>query len=179
MSIHLYTKIWANMRTCYCNGVTSDPPGPAAVAGPWAGTGPGVQSGAGPRTELGAGAGPGMSMEPGAGPGLDGAGGEHGAGAGRKAGDEHGAEAVRPLEMQRKSRLDHQKRDFGYISSPGSTARPHLGPRRNGDGRISGPVQRRRLHLRSKRKRPRRTSRRGRTNRSVLQSAAIEDYSSL
>jgi len=77
MSIHLYTKIWANMRTCYCNGVTSDPPGPAAVAGPWAGTGPGA------------------STEPG---------------------------AVRPLEMQRKSRLDHQKRDFGYISSPGSTA---------------------------------------------------------
>ena len=91
MSIHLYTKIWANMRTCYCNGVTSDPPSPAAVAGPWAGTEPGVQSGAGPRAELGAGAGPGMSMEPGAGPGLDGAGGEHGAGAGRKAGDEHGA----------------------------------------------------------------------------------------
>lgn len=136
------------MRTCYCNGVTSDPPSPAAVAGPWAGTEPGVQSGAGPRAELGAGAGPGMSMEPGAGPGLDGAGGEHGAEAGRKAGDEHGAEDVRPLEMQRKSRLAHQKRDFGYISGPSPTAaaasrapvqrrRPHLGPRRNGDGCIS------------------------------------------
>ena len=56
MSIHLYTKIWANMRTCYCNGVTSDPPGPAAVARP------------------------GLGAEPG---------------------------AVRPLEMQRKSRLAH------------------------------------------------------------------------
>ena len=161
MSIHLYTKIWANMRTCYCNGVTSDPPGPAAVAGsggrrdgrPVGGAGPGMGTGAGAST--------------GPGEGLDRAGGEHGTG------------AVRPLEMQRKSRLDHQKRDFGYISSPGSTARPHLGPRRNGDGRISGPVQRRRLHLRSKRHRPRLTSRRGRTNRSVLQSAAIEDYSSL
>lgn len=70
MSIHLYTKIWANMRTCYCNGVTSDPPGPAAVARPGLGAGPGVRSGAGPGAELGAGAGPGMSMEPGAGPGL-------------------------------------------------------------------------------------------------------------
>lgn len=159
MSIHLYTKIWANMRTCYCNGVTSDPPGPAAVAGPGLGAGPGVRSGAGP----GMGTGPGAST---------------------------GSGAVRPLEMQCKSRLDHQKRDFGYISGPGSTAaaasrapaqrrRPHLGPRHNGDGRISGPIQRRRSHLRSKRKRPRRTSRRGRTNRSVLQSAAIEDYSSL
>lgn len=159
MSIHLYTKIWANMRTCYCNGVTSDPPSPAAVAGPGLGAGPGVRSGAGP----GMGTGPGAST---------------------------GSGAVRPLEMQCKSRLDHQKRDFGYISGPGSTAaaasrapaqrrRPHLGPRRNGDGRISGPVQRRRPHLRSKRKRPRRTSRRGRTNRPVLQSAAIEDYSSL
>jgi len=26
MSIHLYTKIWANMRTCYCNGVGTDHP---------------------------------------------------------------------------------------------------------------------------------------------------------
>ncbi len=126
MSIHLYTKIWANMRTCYCNGVTSDPPSPAAVAGPGLGAGPGVRSGAGPG-------------------------------------------AVRPLEMQRKSRLDHQKRDFGYISGPSPTAA----------AASRAPVQRRRLHLRSKRKRPRRTSRRGRTNRSVLQSAAIEDYSSL
>lgn len=165
MSIHLYTKIWANMRTCYCNGVTSDPPGPAAVARPGLGAGPGVRSGAGP----GMGTGPGAST----GPGL-------GAGPG----------AVRPLEMQRKSRLDHQKRDFGYISGPSPTAaaasrapvqrrRPHLGPRLNGAAASRAPAQRRRLHLRSKRKRPRRTSRRGRTNRSVLQSAAIEDYSSL
>ena len=99
MSIHLYTKIWANMRTCYCNGVTSDPPGPAAVARP------------------------GLGAEPG---------------------------AVRPLEMQRKSRLAHQKRDFGYISGPSPTAaaasrapvqrrRPHLEPRLNGSGRISDP----------------------------------------
>lgn len=55
MSIHLYTKIWANMRTCYCNGVTSDPPSPAAVAGPGLGAGPGVQSGAGPGVQSGAG----------------------------------------------------------------------------------------------------------------------------
>lgn len=135
MSIHLYTKIWANMRTCYCNGVTSDPPGPAAVAGPGLGAGPGVRSGAGPDM----GTGPGLGAGPGAntGPGL-------GAGPGANT----GPGAVRPLEMQRKSRLDHQKRDFGYISSPGATAttasrapaqrrRPYLGLRRNGGGRIT------------------------------------------
>ena len=89
MSIHLYTKIWANMRTRYCNGVTSDPPGPAAVAGPGLGAGPGASTGPG---------------------------------------------AVRPLEMQRKSRLARQKRDFGYISSPGSTATVASRVRSNGDG---------------------------------------------
>ena len=77
------------MRTCYCNGVTSDPPGPAAVAGPGLGAGPGASTGPG---------------------------------------------AVRPLEIQRKSRLDHQKRDFGIsrapaqrcgrFSSPSPTPRP-------------------------------------------------------
>ena len=74
---------------------------------------------------------------------------------GRGAGDERraggraqGRRLARPLEMQRKSRLAHQKRDFGYISGPGSTAadasralarrwQPHLGTRRNGVGRIS------------------------------------------
>lgn len=159
MSIHLYTKIWANMRTCYCNGVTSDPPGPAAVARPGLGAGPGVRSGAGPRAELGAGAGPG------------GARGRGGRTRGRG-----------PLGLSR-CNVSHVwtiKNVTSVISrAPAQRQRPHLGPRRNGDGRISGPVQRRRLHLRSKRKRPRRTSRRGRTNRSVLQSAAIEDYSSL
>ena len=116
MSIHLYTKIWANMRTCYCNGVTSDPPGPAAVAGP----GPGVRSSAGP----GMGTGPGASTGPGR---AQGRGGEHGAG------------AVRPLEMQRKSRLDHQKRDFGYISGPDAT--PTVASRAPAQrcGRISDP----------------------------------------
>ena len=108
MSIHLYTKIWANMRTCYCNGVTSDPPSPAAVAGPGLGAGPGVRSGAGP----GMGTGPGAST---------------------------GSGAVRPLEMQRKSRLDHQKRDFGYISGPGSTAAAASRAPAQRCGRISDP----------------------------------------
>lgn len=174
MSIHLYTKIWANMRTCYCNGVTSDPPGPAAVARPGLGAGPGVRSGAGPRAELGAGAGP-RGRTRGRGPlGLS------------RCNVSHvwtiknvtSVISRAPAQRQR-PHLGPRRNGDGRISGPAQRRRPHLGPRRNGDGRISGPVQRRRLHLRSKRKRPRRTSRRGRTNRSVLQSAAIEDYSSL
>lgn len=160
MSIHLYTKIWANMRTCYCNGVTSDPPSPAAVAGPGLGAGPGVQSGAGP------------GVQSGAGPRAE-LGRAQGRGRTRGRG---------PFGLSRcnVSHVWRVKNVTSVISrAPAQRRRPHLGPRRNGDGRISGPVQRRRLHLRSKRKRPRRTSRRGRTNRSVLQSAAIEDYSSL
>lgn len=126
MSIHLYTKIWANMRTCYCNGVTSDPPSPAAVAGPGLGAGPGVRSGAGPRAELGR---------------------AQGRGAGAGPGASTGRGAVRPLEMQRKSRLDHQKRDFGIsrapaqrcgrISDPGATATVASRVRSNGGGRIT------------------------------------------
>ena len=104
LSIHLYTRFCANMRTCYCNGVTSNPTGPAAFTRPGAGAGPpGVRSSAGGaqgRTSgwvRSRGAGPEASAEPGAG-------------------------AARSLELQRKSRLAHQKRDFGYISGPGSTA---------------------------------------------------------
>lgn len=113
MSIHLYTKIWANMRTCYCNGVTSDPPSPAAVAGPGLGAGPGVRSGAGPRAELGAGAGPG----------------------GRTRGRG-------PFGLSR-CNVSHVwtiKNVTSVISrAPAQRQRPHLGPRRNGDGRISDP----------------------------------------
>lgn len=113
MSIHLYTKIWANMRTCYCNGVTSDPPGPAAVAGPWAGTGPGVQSGAGPRAELGRAQGRG----------------------GRTRG--RGPFGLSRCNVSHVWRI---KNVTSVISrAPAQRQRPHLEPRRNGDGRISGP----------------------------------------
>lgn len=113
MSIHLYTKIWANMRTCYCNGVTSDPPGPAAVAGPGLGAGPGrpVRRGAG-------GQGPGWAQ-----------------GRGR-------ARGRGPFDLSR-CNVSHVwtiKNVTSVISrAPAQRQRPHLGPRRNGDGRISDP----------------------------------------
>lgn len=170
------------MRTCYCNGVTSDLTGPAAVARPSANVGPSVWPGARPWAGLGAGpetsAGPraGLWAEPGTGAGT-----EPRAGAGRWPG----------LSRCNVSHVWRIKNVTLVTSrAPAQRQRPHLGPRLNVNGRISGPgataaaaprapAQRRRPHLYSKRKRPRRTSRRGRTNRPVLQSAAIEDYSSL
>ena len=75
--------------------------------------------------EAGLGTGPGVPVRRGTGHG-------HGAGANGLT----GPGTVRPLEMQRKSRLAHQKRDFGYISRLPV----------NGDGHL-GPAQRRRSHL--------------------------------
>lgn len=171
------------MRTCYCNGVTSDPTGSAAVARPSANVGPSVWPGARPWAGLGAGpetsAGPRASAGPGA-----------GAGSGLSAGPGRSWAGAGPSRCN----VSHVWRikNVTLVTSraPAQRQRPHLGPRLNVNGRISGPgataaaaprapAQRRRPHLYSKRKRPRRTSRRGRTNRPVLQSAAIEDYSSL
>lgn len=113
MSIHLYTKIWANMRTCYCNGVTSDPPGPAAVAGP------------------GLGAGPGRPVRRGA---------EGGAGGGRRAGGRTRGRGPFGLSRCNVSHVWTIKNVTSVISrAPAQRQRPHLGPRRNGDGRISDP----------------------------------------
>lgn len=129
MSIHLYTKIWANMRTCYCNGVTSDLTGPAAVARPSANVGPSVWPGARPWAGLGAGpetsAGPraGLWAEPGTGAGT-----EPRAGAGRWPG----------LSRCNVSHVWRIKNVTSVISRAlAQRRRPHLGPRLNGDGRIS------------------------------------------
>ena len=131
MSIHLYTKIWANMRTCYCNGVTSDPPGPAAVVGPGLGAGPGVRSGVGPRAELGAGAGPGASTGPGAGPG--------GASTGPRPFDLSRCNVSHVWTIKNVtsviSRAPAQR--CGRISDPGATATVASRVRSNGDGCIS------------------------------------------
>lgn len=121
MSIHLYTKIWANMRTCYCNGVTSDPPSPAAVAGPGLGAGPGVRSGAGPKAE------PGRAQ------------GRGGRTRGRG-----------PFDLSR-CNVSHVwtiKNVTSVISrAPAQWQRPHLGPRLNGAAASRAPAQRQRPHL--------------------------------
>ena len=49
------------MRTCYCDGVTSDPTGPEAVARPGARSGAGPGTSAGPEDERRAGGWPGLS----------------------------------------------------------------------------------------------------------------------